>query len=116
MAQRTTITLIDDISGDEITAGAGRTVAFSFDGNAYEIDLADDNVDAFREKISDFIAAGRKVGGSRSTKSAGTAVKPGRTDPEELTKIREWASKNGYEISGRGRIAQVVRNAYYAAH
>lgn len=34
MAQRTTITLIDDISGDEIPAGTGRTVQFSFDGNA----------------------------------------------------------------------------------
>lgn len=39
-----------------------------------------------------------------------------RNDPTELAKIREWANKNGYEVSGRGRIAHSVRDAYSAAH
>lgn len=116
MAQRVTTNLIDDISGETINDGEGRTVPFGFDGQAYEIDLSNDNVDAFREKISDFIAAARKTSGSRTVRSAGTAAKPGRTDPDELAKIREWASKNGYEVSSRGRIAQAVRDAYNAAH
>lgn len=113
VAQRTTITLIDDISGDEITADTGRTVQFGFDGNAYEIDLGKQNADALEAAFADFIAAARKIG---STKRAGAQPSSGRSDPQELAKIREWAAANGYELSARGRIAQSVRDAYAAAH
>ncbi|OAV84619.1 hypothetical protein PTTG_31153, partial [Puccinia triticina 1-1 BBBD Race 1] len=43
-----------------------RTVEFAFDGSNYEIDLSNDNVDKFREAISDYVAAARKVSGRRS--------------------------------------------------
>lgn len=116
VAQRTTITLIDDLSGDEITAGAGRTVTFAIDGNAYEIDLTNEHAEALQAAFAEFIAAGRKIGMRSTNRRSGTPASSGRTDPDELTKIREWAAANGYKLSSRGRIAQTVRDAYAAAH
>jgi hypothetical protein len=113
MAQKVTTHLVDDLTGDTIEDGKGRTVTFSFDGSHYEIDLTDDNADALREAFSDYVAAARKVSG-RSGRPAGSAPKRGNS--EELTKIREWANANGHEVSSRGRIRQAVRDAYDAAH
>ncbi|MBT1669302.1 Lsr2 family protein [Curtobacterium flaccumfaciens pv. flaccumfaciens] len=45
----------------------------------------------------------------------GARGSPGRCS-EEFGKIRAWAAANGYEVSCRGRISQVVRDAYDAAH
>ncbi|MBT1547047.1 histone-like nucleoid-structuring protein Lsr2 [Curtobacterium aurantiacum] len=112
MAQKVTTHLVDDLTGDTIEDGHGRTVTFGFDGAYYEIDLTDDNVDALREAFSDYVAAARKVTDRPSR--AGSAPKRGNS--EELAKIREWANVNGHEVSSRGRISQAVRDAYDAAH
>jgi hypothetical protein len=116
MAQKVITTLVDDLTDEELQDGAGTTVHFGFDGNNYEIDLSNDNAEKFREALSDYIAAARKVGArtSRPT-SSGSASKP-RGNADDLAKIREWANANGYEVSTRGRIAQSVRDAYDAAH
>jgi hypothetical protein len=117
MAQKVTVQLVDDLDDSPITAGDGRTVEFAFDGSTYEIDLSNDNVDKFRDAISDYIAAARKVSGRRT--SGGTAAPktaPKRGNSEELAKVREWAKENGYEVSSRGRISTQVQEAYAAAH
>lgn len=118
MAQKVTVQLVDDLDDSPIAAGDGRTVEFSFDGSSYEIDLSDDNVDKFREAISDYIAAARKTNGRRSASGAApkTGGAPKRGNSEELAKIREWAKENGYEVSSRGRISTQVQEAYAAAH
>ncbi len=115
MAQKVTTHLVDDLTGDTIDEGKGRTVSFSFDGNHYEIDLSDDNADALREAFSDYIAAARKVSGGRQSRNSGGSA-PKRGNADELAKIREWANANGHEVSSRGRISQSVRDAYDAAH
>ncbi|WIB69153.1 Lsr2 family protein (plasmid) [Curtobacterium sp. MCBD17_035] len=114
MAQKITTTLVDDLNGDTIEDGKGRTVTFGFDGAHYEIDLTDDNADALREAFSDYVAAARKVSGRSGRAGAGSSSKRG--NPEELAKIREWAAANGHEVSSRGRISQTVRDAYNAAN
>jgi hypothetical protein len=116
MAQKVTVQLVDDIDDSPIAPGAGRTVEFSFDGSSYEIDLTNDNADTFRDAISDYIAAARKVGGGRRTSTATGKSAPKRGNSEELGKIREWANANGYEVSTRGRISAQVQEAYAAAH
>ena len=113
MAQKVTTHLVDDLTGDTIEDGHGRTVTFGFDGAHYEIDLTDDHVDTLREALSDYIAAARKVTGRSGRTSSGSAPKRGNS--EELAKIREWAAANGHEVSSRGRISQAVRDAYDAA-
>ncbi|QWS34298.1 Lsr2 family protein [Curtobacterium aetherium] len=118
MAQKVTVQLVDDLDDSPIAAGDGRTVEFAFDGSSYEIDLSNDNVDKFRDAISDYIAAARKTAGRRtgSTGKASGSGSPKRGNSEELGKIREWAKENGYEVSSRGRISTQVQEAYAAAH
>lgn len=112
MAQKVTTTLIDDLDGTPIDEGKGKTVQFGYDGTNYEIDLSDKNADKLREALSDYIASGRRVG-----RFSGSSAKPARTaSTEDLGAIREWAKENGHEVSERGRIAQSVKDAYYAAN
>ena len=114
MAQKVTTQLVDDLTGENIEDGKGRTVTFGFDGANYEIDLTDDNADQLREALSDYIAAARKTGNRSGRASSGSTPKRGNS--EELGKIREWAAANDHEVSSRGRISQAVRDAYDAAH
>lgn len=112
MAQKITTTLVDDLTGETIEDGSGKTVQFGFDGSIYEIDLTDENAGKLREAIADYVAAARKTSG-RSARTRTSSS--GRTDPDELAKIREWAAANGHEVAARGRISQAVRDAYAAA-
>lgn len=114
MAQKVTTTLIDDLDGSAIEDGNGGTVNFAFDGDHYEIDLSESNTDKLREALSDYIAAARRVSG----RNAGSGTRSTRTQAaqkEDLAAIREWASANGHDVSQRGRIAQSVKDAFYAA-
>lgn len=113
MAQKVTTHLVDDLTGDIIEAGTGRTVQFAFDGSSYEIDLTDENAEKLREAFSDYVAAARKVSGRSSRPASATK---GRSNPDELAKIRHWAMANGHQVAARGRISQEVRDAYAAAN
>jgi hypothetical protein len=116
MAQQTTVRLVDDLDGSK----ASGTVAFSFDGRSYEIDLSDKNTDKLRKALTPFIDAARKAGGRGSGRGRGqrqsTADRPARSNREETQAIREWARQNGHKVSERGRISQTVLEAYRAAH
>lgn len=116
MAQKVTTQLIDDLSGDVIEDGTGRTVQFAFDGSSYEIDLIEENAEKLREAFSDYVAAARKVTGRSSRSATTSAASKTRSDPNELAKIRVWAMANGHEVAARGRISQQVRDAYDAAN
>ena len=116
MAQKVTVQLVDDLDDSPIAAGDGRTVEFAFDGSSYEIDLSNDNVDKFRDAISDYIAAARKTNGRRTNGAPKSSGAPKRGNSEELAKIRQWAKESGYEVSSRGRISTQVQEAYAAAH
>lgn len=113
MAKRIITELIDDIDN---TAGA-QTVAFSFEGVDYEIELADENRAAFREALDLYITKGRKATGSAANKtrrrSNSAATGLGR---DELQAIRDWARANGHPVSDRGRIAFSIVEAYRAAN
>jgi hypothetical protein len=116
MARQVITTLIDDLDGKK----ADRTVEFSLDGTSYTIDLSDANAGKLRKALDPFINAGTRVGrGSpgRGSRHAAT-VATGRTasSRDENKAIREWAARNGHQISERGRIPQSVSDAYRAAH
>jgi hypothetical protein len=116
MAQKVTVQLVDDLDDSPIPGGDGRTVEFSFDGSSYEIDLSNDHVDAFREALSDYIAAARKIGGARRAGGSAQKAPAKRGNSADLAKIREWAQENGHTVSSRGRISAAVQEAYAAAH
>ncbi|MEJ5946127.1 Lsr2 family protein [Pseudokineococcus basanitobsidens] len=111
MAQKTEVVLTDDVDGSPAT----RTVSFSFEGTAYEVDLNDDHAAAIEESFAEWIAVARRAsaGGARpdgGTRRSSTAKR------SDLDVVRAWARENGHTVSGRGRVAQTVLDAYDAAH
>ena|SRR3954466_12078823 len=113
MAQKVTVTLVDDLDGGT----AEETVEFGIDGVSYEIDLSATNAGKLRDSLADYVSNARKAGGGRR-KAAGPARRAssgGRAsvDREQNAAIREWARKNGFNVSDRGRIPAEVLDAYH---
>src|SRR3954452_22899296 len=114
MAQKTIVTLVDDLTGEE--AEDITTVEFALDGVTYEIDLDEKNSARLRDALAEYIAAARRTGGRRSSgrrrSGAGTgtprATSPGGYDRETSKQIREWAKAQGFEVSDRGRVPNNV--------
>jgi len=107
MAQKVTVSLVDDLSGSR----ADETVSFGLDGKNYEIDLSSDNAEKLRKALTDFVAAARRPGGTRRA-SAGAARRPS-VDREQNQAIREWARKKGMKVNDRGRIPTDVVEAFH---
>lgn len=123
MAQKVVVTLFDDLDETE----ADETVEFGIDGTTYEIDLSDANASKLRDELADYVAHARKVSGRRRSGGARSAAAPaaasvrkggGRAsvDREQNQAIREWARKNDFTVSERGRIPSEVSEAYHKAH
>ena len=112
MAKQVITLLTDDLDGGE----ADRTVEFGLDGVNYTIDLSEKNAGKLRKALDPYLNVATRVGrsggearASRRSAPAGT----GRASRDENQKIREWASKNGYEVSERGRIPSSIVEAYH---
>lgn len=109
MAQRVQYMLVDDIDGSE----AAETVSFSLDGVSYEIDLNAANAKKLRDALASWVGHARRSGGRKSSRRAGATSGPRRGD---LGAVREWARKNGHQVSDRGRISAGILAAYDKAH
>jgi len=118
VARKTTIVFEDDLTGDLLAEGDGGTVSFALDGVSYEIDLSADNSAQLYEDFGRYVEAARRVSSPRGTSGAGRSTGGGRPSAtrKESGEIREWAKKNGHEVSERGRIPSGVIEAYRAAH
>ncbi len=112
MVQKTQVILVDDIDGSE----ADETVTFALDGVSYEIDLTSAHATEFRDAFASWIGHARKQQARAGGRATGGGARRGRTDKEQLSKIREWARENGYTVSDRGRIPGNVLEAFQAAH
>lgn len=106
MAQKVQIHLIDDLTNE----AADETVEFAIDGVSFEIDLTAKNAEKLRNALAPYAQAGRRTGGRSRRFSKASVAGPSTAE------IREWAVKNGYEVSARGRIADPIRTAYAEAH
>ena len=118
MARKVQVILSDDLDED---VSADETVTFALDGTTYEIDLSDENAKEMRDVFSRYVQAARKVGrggggGRASGGGRSRATGGGRMDREQAGAIRDWARKNGHEVSDRGRIPASVVEAFEAAH
>jgi hypothetical protein len=115
MAQKVTVSLVDDLDGSE----AEETVEFGLDGAFYEIDLSEDNAERLRDALADYVEHARRSGGRKRAAGRLAVVggRPPRTasaDREQNQAMREWARKQGMNISDRGRIPKEVAEAYNA--
>jgi hypothetical protein len=111
MAQKVTVTLVDDLDGSE----AEETVEFGLDGASYQIDLSEDNAERLREALADYVDHARRSGGRKRANARPTPGRPARpasADREQNQAIRAWARKQGMKVSDRGRIPSEVIDAY----
>ena len=111
MAKQVITVLTDDLDG----GNADRTIEFGLDGINYTIDLSDKNVGKLRKALEPYLTAAAKVGRTNSnnritSKTAAAA----RSNRDQNQAIREWASKNGHEVSERGRIPSSIVEAFHA--
>jgi len=111
MAKKVTVTLVDDFDGE---GAADETVEFGLDGVTYEIDLSTKNATKLRSDLKQWVGAGRRVGGRRRGRSSSGRGR-GAIDREQSAAIREWARRNGHNVSTRGRIPADVIDAFHAA-
>jgi hypothetical protein len=124
VAQKTIVTFIDDLTGEE--AEDISTVEFALEGVTYEIDLANDNATKLRDNLARYVAAARKTGarrpGVRSTDrspsrgSGNGGVAHSGYNRDTLRAIREWAKQNGHSVSDRGRLPLTVLSAWETDH
>lgn len=108
MAQKTVITIVDDLDGSELPEDEGQTVRFALDGVQYDIDLSGDNAGALRKVLEPYVESGRRTGGRRS---AGGHTRRVTTDVDTRA-VREWARSRGIEVSSRGRVPADVIAQY----
>jgi hypothetical protein len=112
MAKQVITVLTDDLDGGD----ADRTIEFGLDGVNYTIDLSEKNAGKLRKTLDPYLTVASRVGRTSSngrigSRSAGT---PTRANRDQNQAIREWASKNGYEVSERGRIPSSIVEAFHA--
>lgn len=112
MAQKVLVQLVDDLDGT--SSNDISTVTFGLDGVTYEIDLNENNASNLRNHLAEFISAARRTGG-RVRRGGGAAGGGTGRNREQTQAIREWAKKNGHEVSDRGRIPAAVIDAFEAA-
>jgi hypothetical protein len=101
------VVLQDDINGSE----PAKTVHFSLDDTAYEIDLTEQNATALRDALAPWISAARRASPGRIPSPRS---KPRRAS--ETIDIRRWAKENAIPVSDRGRISIDLRRQYEAVH
>lgn len=114
MAKKVTVALVDDIDG---ASEADETVTFAVDGVEYEIDLSSANAEKLRNQLSPWAEHGRRIT-RRGRAGAISSPRRGRAkvDREQSNAIREWARKNGHDISSRGRIPTEILESYNASN
>lgn len=114
MAKREIITLIDDVTGEE--GGDIKEIKYVVNGVMYACDMSETTRKQFDEALEPFVTKSRRSGtvrlGAAHTQVATAPRKPA-IDREQNQAIREWAIKQGFKISERGRIPANILEKYH---
>jgi hypothetical protein len=112
MAKQIITVLTDDLDG----GNADRTIEFGLDGVNYTIDLSDKNAGKLRKALDPYLTVASRVGraGRNGRIASRAAAAPSRPNRDQNQAIREWATRNGYEVSQRGRIPASIVEAFHA--
>jgi hypothetical protein len=117
MAQKVQVLLVCDLHDGDVEGT--ETIAFGLDGSSYEIDVCEQHGAQLRDAYAPFVGAARRAGrgGSSPQRRGGrSGSRATGGDKNRVADIREWARKNGHQVSERGRISATVMSAYDAAH
>src|SRR5215213_111230 len=104
MAQR--VVLTDDLDGSEAT----QTISYTIDGQEYEIDLSEDNIQRFHEALEPFVEKSRPVERRlipTPTRRTGQR-RSGGSGRDDIAQIRAWAESQGMDVSARGRVKKEI--------
>jgi hypothetical protein len=112
MAQRVRTILISDLSGDEVEAG-GESVAFSYQGVDYTIDLTAKEAAGFDKAIAMYVEHATKAGRARSGRPSPAST---QHHAERIGNMKRWAAEQGIDYPKRGRLPKSLVEAYDAAH
>lgn len=110
MARKVRVHLLDDIDGSP----ADETVTFALDGITYHIDVTSARAQQLRASLEQFVGSARKLGRGHSvmaTRLHRPAARP-RGDRAQNQAVRDWAKRNGVELSNRGRIPRSILDQY----
>jgi hypothetical protein len=111
MAKQVVTVLTDDLDGGD----ADHTIEFGLEGVNYTIDLSEKNAAKLRKALDPYLTVAARVGRSGGNGRTGprSAAAPNRANRDQNQAIREWAARNGYEVSERGRIPSTVVEAFH---
>jgi hypothetical protein len=113
VAQR--VVLTDDIDGSDAT----QTLNYTIDGQEYEIDLSEDNVQRFHQALEPFVSNSRQVerltAPARRSRGNGRR-RSGTSGRDDIPQIRAWAESQGMDVNARGRVRKRIIDAYDEAH
>jgi hypothetical protein len=107
MAKNVSVVITDDLDGSP----DAETVAFSFGGQSYEIDLGKKNLAKLQKSLQPFMDAGRRTAHRRTARAA-----RGAGPRIDRAAVRTWALEQGLKVSERGRISADVMRRYEASH
>jgi len=112
MAKQIITVLTDDLDGGD----AEQTIEFGLDGVTYTIDLSEKNAGKLRKAFDPYLTVASRIGrtGAHGRLASRSAAAPARSNRDQNQAIREWAAKNGYEVSERGRIPGAIVEAFHA--
>ena len=116
MGKRFIELLVSDMSGEELDAGRGETIEFSYRAKDYTIDLTEAEAESFDAAIQPFVEAATSLGGRASSRRPSQSRSSSGMTRDELQNIRAWARANGHQVSERGRIKSEIIDAYHAAN
>lgn len=120
MAKKTvTVTeYYDDMDQKIVGEDEVETIEFSVGSKSYILDVRPTNKAKFDKAVGPFIEAAAIVSGGRGRPKGTPTRKPSSSghSKETLAQIRDWAGKNGYEVSPRGRVAAPILAAWEEAH
>ncbi len=120
MAQKTIVTVVDDLTGEE--SDEISTVEFTLDGVGYMIDLTDKNAQEMRNALSAYLAVARRTGGRQRGRgrqhSSGSSTRSSSSGYNRETQraIRQWAKRQGHTVSDRGRLPASIVKAWEDQH
>jgi hypothetical protein len=113
MAPRTILT--DDLDGSE----GAQTLHYTVDGQEYEIDLSEENVQRFHAALEPFVSKSRQVERQAAPARRGRGDgrrRSGASGRDDIPQIRAWAESQGMDVSARGRVKKEIIEAYDQAH
>lgn len=114
MSRKTIELVVDDLDGTVLEPDEGTTVTFGLAKRTYEIDLSGSHAQELHDALAPYLRVARSVKGQAPSRarSADTRQRSGY----KLSEIRRWAQENGHDVPARGRVSNVIIDAYNAAH